>query len=69
MVGEGGVERGVQALLEVGGVFQAERVLCQGFEISGKDFVQGLERSVVEADYWADGGARLVDLRLGSCGS
>ena len=28
VVGEGGVEGGVQALLEVRGVFQAERVLC-----------------------------------------
>ena len=64
VVVEGGVERGVQALFEVRGVLQAERVLSQGFEVGGEDFVESLERSVVEADHWTDGGARFVDLRL-----
>ena len=46
-------------MLEVRGVFQAEVVLSQGFEVGGKDFVESLEleRSVVEAYHWTDGSA------------
>ena len=51
-------------MLEVRGVFQAEVVLSQGFEVGCKDFVESLERSVVEADHWTDRGAWFVDLRL-----
>ena len=51
-------------MLEVRGVFQAEVVLSQGFEVGGKDFVESLERSVVEAYHWTDGSAWFVDLRL-----
>ena len=38
--------------------------MSQGFQVGGEDFVEDMERGVVEADNWSDWSAMLVDLRL-----
>jgi hypothetical protein len=64
VVGEVRMSSGVEVLLEFRGVFQAEVVVGERFEVVCQHFVEGGEGSAVEGYDRTDGSFRFVDLGL-----